>query len=251
MTSNELRFNNYVTDAMAIYKRATEAKSSKNIIRFANNTIKTINQAVKLAPIIKAKEKIPYLNEFVTLSHALIAEAHFKNRDLKSAIESFNTAKKYNEKTLNNQETFIRKCYILSRLLDITKLQENWIIADKLARQLFFSSKKLEDSKKALKYFISIKDVFIESKNLDFINKSYSEMLKICKKKDVLKENPKIVAEIYDDYAKYVYIVLKKENSAKKYYKKAESILEGLNLKDEARIIREKIEKIEKNKQRT
>ncbi len=246
MTSNEQRFNNFVTDAMAIYNRATEAKSSKNIIRLATKTLKIINQAIDLAPIIKAKEKIPYLTEFVTLSHALIAEAHYNNKDLKSAIESFNIAQKSNKNTLGNQETYIRDCYILSRLLDITKLQENWRIADKFAQKIFFSSKKLEDSMKALKYYIKIRDVFIESKNLDFINKSYSEMLKICKKKETVKENPKIVAETYDNYAKYLYIVLKKSKNAIKYYKKAELILEDLNLKSEAQIIRDKIKEINK-----
>jgi len=248
MTSNEQRFNLYVDDATAIYKRATEAKSSKNIIRLANKTLKTIEQAIKLAPIIKAKEKIPYLNEFITLSHALIAEAHYSNKDLKSAVESFNIAQNSNKTTLGNQETYIRDCYILSRLMEIAKLQENWRIADKFAQKIFYSSKKLEisHSLKALKYLKKIKDVFIDAKNLDFINKSYSEMLKICKKKEILKEEPKVAAEIYDDYAKYLYIVLKKTKSAVKYYKKAESILEELNLKSEAHIIREKIEEINK-----
>ena len=246
MTSNEQRFNNYVTDAMAIYNRATEAKSSKNIVRLATKTLKTINQAIDLAPIIKAKEKIGYLNEFVTLSHALIAEAHYNNKDLKSAIESFNIAQKSNKNTLGNQETYVRDCYILSRLMDIGKLQENWKIADKFAQKIFFSAKKLENSMKALKYYIKIRDVFIESKNLDFINKSYSEMLKICKKKETVKENPKIVAEIYDDYAKYLYVVLKKTKNAVKYYKKAVLLLEELNLKSEAQIIRKKIEEINK-----
>ena len=69
-------------------------------------------------------------------------------------------------------------------------------------------------------------------------------MLKICKKKEFLKENPKSVANIYDDYAKYLNIVLKKTKNAVKFYKKAESILEELDLKYEAQIIREKIEKI-------
>lgn len=130
--------------------------------------------------------------------------------------------------------------------MDIGKLQENWNIADKFAQKIFFSAKKLENSMKALKYLIKIKDVFIESKNLDFINKSYSEMLKICKKKETVKENPKIVAEIYDDYAKYVYIVLKKTKNAVKYYSKAENIFKELDLKNEAQIKREKIEKINK-----
>lgn len=192
MTSNEQRFNNFVNEAMAIYNRATEAKSSKNIVRLANKTLKIIDQAIKLAPIIDAKEKIGYLNEFVTLSHALIAEAHYNNKDLISAIESFNIARQSNINTLKNQETFTRDCYILSRLMGIGKLQENWRIADKFAQKIFFSAKKLEDYVKALKYFIKIKDVFIESKNLDFINKSYSEMLKICKKKEIMKENPKL-----------------------------------------------------------
>jgi len=246
MTSNVQRFNNYVTDAIAIYNRATEAKSSKNIIRLANKTLKTINQAIDLAPIIKAKEKIPYLTEFVALSHALIAEAHYNNKDLKSAIESFNIAQKSNKNTLGNQETYIRDCYILSRLMDIGKLQENWKIADKFAQKIFFSAKKLENSMKALKYLIKIRDVFIESKNLDFINKSYSEMLKICKKKEFIKENQINVAEVYDDYAKYLYLVLKKTKNAVKYYKKAELLLKELNLKSKAQIIREKIEKISK-----
>jgi len=246
MTSNELHFNNYVKNAVAIYNRATEAKSSKNIIRLANKTLKTAEQAIKLAPIIKAKDKIGYLNEFVTLSHALIAEAHYNNKDLKSAIESFSLAQKTNKNTLGNQETYIRECYILSKLMDIGKLQENWRIADNFAQKIFFSSNKLENSTKALKYYIRIKDVFIENKNLDFINKSYSEMLKICKKKDFAKENPKKVAEVYDDYAKYLYIVLKKEKNAVKYYTKAEDIFKALDLKNEAQIIREKIKKINK-----
>ena len=246
MTSNEQRFNNYVTDAMAIYNRATEAKSSKNIIRLANKTLKTVEQAIKLAPIIKAKEKIGYLNEFVTLSHALIAEAHYNNKDIKSAIVSFSNAQKSNKNTLGNQETYIRECYILSKLMDIGKLQENWKIADNFAQKILLSSKKLEDSMKALKYYIKIRDVFIESKNLDFINKSYSEMLKICKKKEFVKENPTKVAEVYDNYAKYLYIVLKKEKSAVKYYTKAEDIFKSLNLNNEAQIIREKIEEITK-----
>ena len=246
MTSNEQRFNNYVTDAMAIYNRATEAKSSKNIIRLANKTLKIIDQAIKLAPIIDAKEKMGYLNEFVTLSHALIAEAHYNNKDLISSIESFNFARQANINTLKNQETFTRDCYILSRLMGIGKLQENWRIADKFAQKIFFSAKKLEDSAKSLKYLIRIKDVFIESKNLDFINKSYSEMLKICKKKEIMKENPKTVAEIYEDYAKYLYIVLKKGKNAVKYYSKAKKIFEGLDLKNEAQIVREKIEIINK-----
>ncbi len=244
MTSNEQRFNNYVTDAMAIYNRATEAKSSKNIIRLANKTLKIIDQAIKLAPIIDAKDKIGYLNEFITLSHALIAEAHYTNKDFISAIESFNIARQTNLNTLKNQETYIRDCYILSRLMGIGKLQENWRIADKFAQKIFFSAKKLEDSVKALKYLIKIKDIFIEAKNLDFINKSYSEMLKICKKKEIAKENPKTVANIYNDYAKYLYIVLKKGKSAVKYYSKAEKIFKGLDLKNEAQIVREKIEEI-------
>lgn len=244
MTSNEQRFNNYVTDAMAIYNRATEAKSSKNIIRLANKTLKIIDQAIKLAPIIDVKEKISYLNEFVTLSHALIAEAHYNNKDLISAIKSFNIAQQSNINTLKNQETYIRDCYILSRLMDIGKLQENWRIADKFAQKIYFSAKNLEDFVKALKYFKKIKDVFIDAKNLDFINKSYSEMLKICKKKDFLKKNQKTVADIFDDYAKYLYIVLKKEKSAIKYYSKAEKIFEGLDLKNAAQTVREKIKKI-------
>ncbi len=246
MTSNEQHFNNYVKNAVAIYNRATEAKSSKNIIRLANKTLKTVEQAIKLAPIIKAKEKIGYLNEFVTLSHALIAEAHYNNKDIKSAIVSFSNAQKSNKNTLGNQETYIRECYILSKLMDIGKLQENWKIADNFAQKIFFSSKKLEDSMKALKYYIKIRDVFIESKNLDFINKSYSEMLKICKKKEFVKENPIDVAEVNANYAKYLHIVLKKEKSAVKYYRKAENIFKALELNNEAQIIREKIEKINK-----
>lgn len=244
MTSNEQRFNNYVTDALATYNRATEAKSSKNIIRLANKTLKTAEQAIKLAPIIKAKEKIGYLNEFVTLSHALIAEARYNNRDIKSAIISFSNAQKSNKNTLDNQETYIRECYIFSKLMDIGKLQENWKIADNFAQKIFFSSKKLEDSMKVLKYYIKIRDIFIESKNLDFINKTYSEMLKICKKKEFTKENPIKVAEIYDNYAKYLNIVLKKQKSAVKFYIKAENIFKTLDLNNEAQIIREKIEKI-------
>ncbi|QEE17680.1 hypothetical protein DSAG12_03517 [Promethearchaeum syntrophicum] len=246
MTSNEQRFNNYVTDAMAIYNRATEAKSSKNIIRLANKTLKTIEEAINLAPIIKAKEKIPYLNEFVTLSHALIAEAHYNNKDLKSAIESFTIAQKTNKNTLGNQETNIRECYILSKLMAIGVLQENWRIADKFAQKIYISAKKLENTVKSLLYLIKIKDVFIESKNLDFINKSYTEMIKICKKKEFLKENPKKVAEVFSDYAKYLNLVLKKQKTAINYYSKAVDIYEGLNLKKEALIITEKIEKIKK-----
>ena len=35
----------------------------------------------QIEKFIKAKEKIPYLTEFITLSHALIAEAHYNNND--------------------------------------------------------------------------------------------------------------------------------------------------------------------------
>ena len=62
--------------------------------------------------------------------------------------------------------------------------------------------------------------------------------------KDFLKKNQKTVADIFDDYAKYLYIVLKKEKSAIKYYSKAEKIFEGLDLKNAAQTVREKIKKI-------
>lgn len=244
MTSNEQRFNNFVKDAISKYKHAVEAKSSKNTIKHSNATLKLIKQAIELAAIINVKEKVPYLHEYATLSYALIAEAYYEKKDFISAIEYYNKAQEANKKTLGNQETVIRDSYLLKCLMNLAKFQKNWRIADKFAQKIFISSKKIENPSKALQYLMEIKDIFIESKNLDYINKSYKRMLKICQSKEAKKDLRKTIAEVYADYAKYLNIVLKKDKTAIKYFQKAKEIYLELNMKPEEQIIKNKIQQI-------
>jgi tetratricopeptide (TPR) repeat protein len=222
MTINEQRFNVVAKEGMDKYEKALEAKSPQNKIKHATAAIKEMKTAIQLAEIIGKKDKIAYLEEYIVLSESLIAEMEYENKKLKEAIEGFNRALEHNQKTLMNQETWIRELYITDKLMRIAKMQENWSAADNFAIRIYEAAKRVLDVPKRIDYLNRIKNVFIESKNLDWINKTYEEMLKTLKKVD--GDVKKTKAAVYCDYGKYLHVVLKKEKKAKELVEEAVAI---------------------------
>ncbi|UYP45093.1 hypothetical protein NEF87_001378 [Candidatus Lokiarchaeum ossiferum] len=245
LTSTERQFNHLIQDGISSYKRAIEAKTVKNTVKLAQSCIDKLEKAVQLTKIIGNEERNPYIYEYITLSSALIGNTYITNKDLLNAIEQFQSALENNKKTLGNEETNIRELYFLSKLMNIAELQENWRIADKYAIRMYPIAKKLEDSEKAMDYFTEIKDVFIKSKNLDMINNSYTQLLKICKKSKGFEKLKLSIAEIYSDYANYLEVVLNKKKKAKSYFRQAKDLFSEISLSEKAQEMSTRIEKLQ------
>lgn len=245
LTSSEKRFNHLIQDGISGYKRAIEAKTVKNTIKLANSCIDKLEKAIELTKIIGNEERNQYIYEYITLSIALIGNTYILNKDLLHAIEQFQLALENNQKTLGNEETHVRELYFLSKLMNIAELQENWRIADKYAIRMYPIAKKLEDSEKAMDYFKEIKNVFIKSKNLDMINNSYAQLLKICKKSKGFEKRKLSIADVYADYANYLEIVLKKKKKAISYFNQAKKLFLEISLSEKAEEMSKRIEKLQ------
>ncbi len=246
LTSSEKQFNNLIDGGISSYNHSADAKSIKNTIKHAENCIRTLNKGVNLAKIIGIENKLPYIFEYICLAQSLLANAHIENKDLKKAIDKLKEAKESNRKTLTNQQTFIRGAYIESKFMNIASLQENWRIADQYAQNVYKYAKKIDDPTKKLNYLTKIKDIFIKSKNLDFINNSYKLMIDLGKKPSDDMEFQTEISSIYFDYGNYLEVVLKKKKKAKLYFSKASAIFSKLSLEQSAKMAEERLHNLEK-----
>jgi tetratricopeptide (TPR) repeat protein len=241
MTVNEKRFNNYVQVGISKYDKAVEAKSTKNTIKLADLSIENMRNALQLAKIVNKKEKEPYLWEYITLCEALKGMTYYEGKDLKEAIVQFNLARESNKKTLKNQETIIRDLYLLEKLVNIASLQQNWGAADNISQLIYGSALKVKELQKKIDYLVKIKNIFIESKNLSYIKKCYSKLIKLCNNED--SDLDKSKATIYSDYARFLEIVMKKKKKAAEFYDLAIELFKKLDLNaDLARVIEQRNE---------
>ena len=93
--------------------------------------------------IISIEDRLPFIYEYISLAQSLMANTYIENKDLKTAIMKFKEAKKSNNKTLQNEQTFVRGAFIESRLMYIAELQENWGLADNFAQNTYQLMKKI------------------------------------------------------------------------------------------------------------
>ena len=240
-TSLSKRYNNLLKDGMDRYQHAVEAKSPQNIIKHAQASISTLIQAMDLAKVVNMEQRIPYINEYLVLNNTLIGSALFEEKDLVGAIEQYKKSLELNKKTLNNQETHIRRLFIWQKLMSIARVQENIRLAEDFAENIFFVVKtKLKDIARSLEYLNLIKDIFIQSKNLDMINKTYALLLRRCKKA-TQPELRKAKADTYRNYAKYATLVLQKKRVGTKYFHRAKNLYTELSASDEIALMEQEL----------
>jgi len=230
-TTNERNFQRLIKEGMDRYQQAIDANSPKNRIRLANKCILKMKNAMKLSDLLELDDELGYVYEYVSLSQALIAEAYVELKDLKSAVHQFNKAKKSNMKTLKNEETYIRGCYIESKLLEIALLQQNWSVVDDLCQNIYKMVKKIDDYTRKIKYYRTIVSAFIKSKNISWLKKGYRKLVKVAKGlSDEDPEQLKEKAVIFYEYGEILKKVLNKKRKSRKYLEKAKEKFEAMNL---------------------
>lgn len=206
-----------------------DAKSTKNTIKFAQQSLEYFENAENLAKLVNMEDRIPYLTEYVVLNNALIGNAHFQEKSLAEALNFFNQALDSNKATLNNQETLIRESYIYTELLKVALIQKDFIRADKFAWGILKNAQKITDLEKKLKYLQYARDGFFDSKNTTGLEKAWKIMLKVAKRtKD--EELFKTKAEIYETYGKYLMKEQGKSKTVVKYLSKALKIFTQIKL---------------------
>ena len=182
VTQTENRFNHFVKQGMDKYKHAVDAKTSKNTIKHALESMKYMEQALKLAPLIEKNDRSPYIYEYITLSHTIIGKSYLDEGNLQEAVKCLQEALKTNENTLKNEETTIRDVYIYEKLLDIALTTQSYPSADLFAQKIAEKGKLLPEPGQYVELLFHCKDAFIQAKNLTWIGKVYKTLLKVTKK---------------------------------------------------------------------
>ena len=205
-----------------------------------------MERALNLSTYVDIKERIPYAYEFICLSHAIIAFGYEDLKDLLNTVKYLKSALQMNGKTLQNQETLIRGLYFISNLMRISLLQKNYAAADSFAMNILKKGKKLTGENKYIEYLIKILDVFMETKNVRLIQNTYKILLKEIEKPKGDKELKKTKAYVYQEYAKYLYGVVKKKSKSNTYKQKAIEIYKDLNLESAIPELEEEYKEIDR-----
>lgn len=242
-TTNEKRYDHFIQTGLATYQKAVEAKSPKNTLKHALSSQESFQKAKDMADLVNMEEKIPYVNEYLVLNEAIIANAYLEDKKVAEAVDHYNLAIDLNLHTLKNQETLIRENFITSELIKIALLQKNTIQAESFAWKLYKNSCKLTDANKRIKYHRLSRDLFLETKNVDGIEKNFKQLLKIVSKgKD--QDFMKTKAEIFEEYGTYLMRVEAKSAQIVKYLKKAKDLYEKLTFSANVQKIEQLLKKI-------
>jgi len=249
MTTNERNFQRLVKEGMDRYENAIESPSPKNRIKFANKCILKMKNALKLSDLLGLKDELGYIYEYISLSYSLIAESYMEKKDIKSAVYTFKKAKKANQKTLKNEETYIRACYIESKLLEVALLQKDWDLVDTFAKNIYKLTKKIDTIPRKVKYLRLSVGAFMKSKNIRWLKKTHKKLRKAGDSLDIdlnqvndsNKERLFLKGTIYFDYADFLQTVLEKKRKSKSYFEDALEIFKTLNLNTFIKKIKKKL----------
>ncbi len=252
-TTNQKRYDHFIQSGMDTYQNAVDTKSAKNTIKFSLKSLKYFESAMNMATLVNMTDRIPYVNEYCVLNHALIGNAHFQEKSLADSVDSFNLALEINQNTLKNQETIIRENYIVAELLKIAMLQQDGILARKFARKILSNAQKLKDLKKQIKYYRIAIQGFIDSQNETELDKAWKMLLKAGKGAKTEELLP-LQADILVDYGKFL---LKKQEqdqaqtsgikSSKiiKYFEKAKKIYQKIDNEDKVATLEKQLQSID------
>ncbi|MCF2139805.1 MAG: hypothetical protein K9W44_07115 [Candidatus Lokiarchaeota archaeon] len=259
-TTNQRRYDHFIQSGLNAYNKAVESKSLKKTVLLAQQSMDYFEKAIQMAELVAMEERIPYVNEYIVLNHALIANILFQEKKYDESLRAYEKAMEINEKTLKNQETLIRDCFISSEMTKLYLLQKKKILVDKTAWRIFKNAKNLEDKQKAVKYLTIAQEFFKNSENLSGEEKTWKALLKILKKNwandtkikhedaktkkiDISTIYDKIRAEKYNAYGDFLLNRSKKPNlsNIRKYWKKSAVLYHKLHLEKKAKAVEKKI----------
>lgn len=247
-TTNQRRYDHFVKSGLAAYQKAVEAKSTKKTIALVNQSLDYFTKAIEMTDLVAMEDRIPYLNEYLVLNYAILANAYFLEKKVNLAIETYQNALDINEKTLKNQETLIRDCFISLEMTKLYLLKKQTIMAEKNLWRILKNTQKLEDLQKAIKYLLQIRDIFLQLQNHEGFNQAWKKLLQIAKKGKTDDLIP-ICADIYEQYGDFLNQIARKnpEDSNKqkkkaiKNWKKAEKLYIKAKMEKKAEKLRKKI----------
>ena len=250
-TTHQRRYDHFVKAGLDAYKKAVESKSTKKTTALVQQSLDYFSKAVKMTDLVAMEDRIPYLNEYFVLNYAILANTLSIENKIEEAILTYQKALNINEKTLNNQETLIRDCFISTEISKLYIYQKNKILAEKNLWRILKNTKKLEDIKKAIKYLLQIRDFFIQLDNQEGIKQTWKMLLKIAtkgKEEDLVP----IRAEIYEQYGRFLvknerqnpHNALKQKKRAKKYWKKAILLYNRAKLSKKTKKLEKLIDKL-------
>ena len=214
-TLNRRHYDEYFAKGKEIYAKVLEQKNLKTKIKMGNEAIELFNKAMALSKIVNQTEKDEYMWEYICLIHGVIATDYYESHQYDKAIEYITMAQKENRNTLINEETVIRDLFFLEKLMAIAIEREDFTEANKKAREAIDITKRLMGIEKAILYLDKIKAVFIITKDVEWIQKTFDIMLKSVK--GTKREFSKIKASVFVEYGQYAHTVLKNDKEAKKY----------------------------------
>jgi tetratricopeptide (TPR) repeat protein len=243
-TINERRFALAFKAGTDKYKQALKAQKAPNKIKHANEALKDLNRALEYISIIGKKKEEPHIYEFITLCEGMIGTAYLESGEIEKAIKQFNKALEMNKNTFKNSDTQIRELFFLERLMDIAQRAQQIATAEKFAIRIFDNLTGLIEVDVLVDMLLKIKKIFFESKNVKYIEKTYTQLIKLSKQFKGDLEKTK--AYVFADYAKYCEQVLNKLKDAINYYNQAIELFEKLQLNQEVEEIKQHLIEIKK-----
>ena len=229
---------------MVKYQHTVEAKSLKNVLKHGQSCISFLEKALELTDYMGAKEKKPYIFEYLALTSALIGTAYLEAKNLQKAQGHYLTALNHNKKSLGNEDTYMRQTFIHLKLLALRIQQNDPVQGLNHAEIAFKTVKKVKDSSKVFPYLQELKNFYIRVEDGSTTEKVFIYMIQSGK---TVKNNPEwhqTRAGIYSDYGDFLLKVDKSEKvvkKAEKLYKKALKIYQKTGLNDKIREIQAKL----------
>jgi len=230
---------------MVQYQQTVEAKPLKNVLKHAQSCISSLEKALDLTDYMGAKEKKPYLYEYLALTSALIGTAYLNAKLPQKAQEHYLIALKHNKKSLGNADTYMRQTFIHLKLMTIGIHQNNPDQGHNHAEIAFNTLKKVKEPSRVFPYLQELKNFYLRIGDDSATEKIFRYMIQSVKTVKDSSEWFQTRADIYSDYGDFLVKGNKSEKvvkKAEKFYKKALIIYQKMGLNNNIQEIKAKIQ---------
>ncbi|MHA1728990.1 MAG: hypothetical protein ACTSWY_09685 [Promethearchaeota archaeon] len=230
---SERTYSKMVEKGTTYFKRCLDAKTHKNRISLGKKALISFRRALSAAKELNIKRNIPLIFEYLTQINSIIAASNYELKELVKAIKYYRDALFVNKSAKKNSAQRERVAYINGEMAKIFSKNKQMEKAKLCAFQAFSAAKKLDDNDTLLDLYIDLNPIFIKSLDIKRINSNYLNMIKLARR----TKRKKTKAQVYFDFARYLFVIKKDYSGSKEYLQKAKTLFEILHLEDSARIV--------------
>jgi tetratricopeptide (TPR) repeat protein len=207
------------------FKRCIESKTDKNKIKFGKKSIESFKKALNAAKKLKLKKKIPIIYEYLTQLNSIIAVSNAGLKKNDEAIVYFRNALFENKNSGKNNTQKEINAYILNEIGKLYNELKDIKNAKSYSLQAISAAKETTDEN-LLDFYIELNPIFVNALDLNQINNNYRSMVKLAKR----SKRKKVKAQVYFDYARYLFLIKKDYAGTKDYLRKSKTIYNAIHL---------------------